>query len=96
MNEGISNTLLEAMATARPVVAARVGGNPELVEHTSTGLLYDPRQPDGLLQAMLRYRRDDNLTIVHGAAGRRRACQRFSLQSMVNGYSDLYSRMLET
>jgi len=96
VNEGISNTLLEAMATARPVVAARVGGNPELVEHESTGLLYDPGQHAGLLEAMLRYRRDDNLTIVHGAAGRWRACQRFSLQSMVNGYSDLYSRMLET
>jgi sugar transferase (PEP-CTERM/EpsH1 system associated) len=96
MNEGISNTLLEAMATARPVIAARVGGNPELVAHESTGLLYDPRQPDGLLQAMLRYRRDGNLTNIHGGAGRRRACERFSLQSMVNGYTDLYSRMLET
>jgi hypothetical protein len=66
------------------------------VEHTSTGLLYDPRQPDGLLQAMLQYRRDGNLTNVHGGAGRRRACERFSLQSMVNGYTDLNSRMLET
>ncbi len=95
MNEGISNTLLEAMATGRPVIAARVGGNPEVVAHESTGLLYDPRQPDGLLEAMLRYRSDRNLTVDHGAAGRRRACERFSLQSMVNGYTDLYSRMLE-
>jgi sugar transferase (PEP-CTERM/EpsH1 system associated) len=95
MNEGISNTLLEAMASARPVIAARVGGNPELVEHESTGLLYDPRQRDSLLEAMLRYRLDGNLIVAHGAAGRRRACERFSLQAMVNGYTDLYSRMLE-
>jgi sugar transferase (PEP-CTERM/EpsH1 system associated) len=96
MNEGISNTLLEAMATGRPIVAARVGGNPELVEHCSTGLLYDPGQQGGLLEAMLRYRRDGDLTIVHGVAGRRRACERFSLHSMVNRYTDLYSLMLET
>lgn len=96
LNEGISNTLLEAMSVARPVVAARVGGNPELVEHGSTGLLYDPQQPDGLLESMLEYCRGGNLTISHGAAGRRRAQQQFSLQSMVNGYTDLYSRMLET
>src|SRR5262249_37549911 len=41
INEGISNTLLEAMAASKPVIAARVGGNPELVDAGQTGALYD-------------------------------------------------------
>ena len=45
LNEGISNTILEAMATGLPVVAGRVGGNPELVADGVTGRLYDPADP---------------------------------------------------
>ncbi|HXG03929.1 MAG TPA: glycosyltransferase, partial [Candidatus Binatia bacterium] len=56
--EGISNTILEAMATGLPVVATRVGGNPELVEDGVTGRLVEPRRPEALAQALLDYLND--------------------------------------
>lgn len=96
MNEGISNTILEAMSSARPVIAARVGGNPELIQDGVTGLLYDDQDPDGLAQALRRYRDTPGLAASHGAAGRARVRERFSIQAMVNGYTDFYGRLLNT
>ena len=57
-NEGISNTILEAMASALPVIAARVGGNPELIADGETGVLYDPAAPTGLAAALEAYASD--------------------------------------
>jgi len=96
MNEGISNTILEAMASGRPVIAARVGGNPELIQDGVTGSLYDDRDPEGLAQALRRYRDTPGLAAAHGAAGRARVRERFSIQAMVNGYTDFYGRLLNT
>ena len=89
LNEGISNTVLEAMATGLPVIAARVGGNPELVEG-GTGLLYDPGEPRGLLNAMLSYHDNPGAARSDGAAGRTRVNGHYSLDSMVSGYLRLY------
>ena len=44
VGEGMSNTILEAMASGLPVVATRVGGNPELIEEDVTGTLVPPRR----------------------------------------------------
>jgi glycosyltransferase involved in cell wall biosynthesis len=52
VSEGLSNTILEAMASARPVVASDVGGADELVEHDATGLLVPPRSPAALAAAL--------------------------------------------
>ena len=94
INEGISNTILEAMATGLPVVAGRVGGNPELVVDGVTGRLYDPADPAGLEQALLPYLTDPALRQAHGAAGRDRVVQNFSLDAMVERYLDLYDELL--
>ena len=94
VNEGISNTILEAMATALPVVAGRVGGNPEIVSDGSTGRLYDASSPAALEQALLGYLRDPELRRRHGAAGRDRAVAKFSLDAMVNDYMMLYDELL--
>ncbi|MGB5104086.1 MAG: TIGR03088 family PEP-CTERM/XrtA system glycosyltransferase, partial [Steroidobacteraceae bacterium] len=83
INEGISNTILEAMATGLPVVAGRVGGNPELVEDGVTGRLYDPVVPDALEHALLPYLADPSLRRAHGTAARARVVQNFSLDAMV-------------
>jgi sugar transferase (PEP-CTERM/EpsH1 system associated) len=90
LNEGISNTLLEAMATGLPAVATRVGGNPELIDSGRTGVLCEPDDLPGLTDAMLQYAEKPALRTAHGAAARERAVQRFALDAMVGRYTDLY------
>jgi len=94
VNEGISNTILEAMATGLPVVAARVGGNPELIADGVTGRLYDLTDPAALKRALLPYLTDPAECRTHGAAGRERVMQNFSLDAMVRRYLDLYDELL--
>jgi sugar transferase (PEP-CTERM/EpsH1 system associated) len=88
--EGISNTVLEAMATGLPVVATRVGGNPELLEHGVTGALVAPGSPLLLAAALRCYVEDRGLREAHGDAGRRRVLQHFTLERMAQAYRDLY------
>jgi len=92
--EGVSNTILEAMATGLPVLATRVGGNPELVEDGVTGILVPPADSGALAEAMLVYLRDAGVARKQGRLGRERAEQTFSLESMVSNYDALYSRLL--
>jgi sugar transferase (PEP-CTERM/EpsH1 system associated) len=91
--EGISNTILEAMATALPVVATAVGGNPELVLVDRTGTLVPAADPDALARAIAAYAADPARARAHGAAGRERALARFSLERMVQDYQALYERL---
>jgi glycosyltransferase involved in cell wall biosynthesis len=93
MNEGISNTILEAMATGLPVLAARVGGNPELVVPDVTGLLYDPADGEGLTAGLTRYIDEPALRDAHGRAGRERVLANFSLDSMIQRYLDIYDEL---
>jgi sugar transferase (PEP-CTERM/EpsH1 system associated) len=92
--EGISNTVLEAMATGLPVVATRVGGNPELVEDGVTGTLVPRQDPEALASAITRYLDDDGWRRAHGEAARRRAVERFSLDRMCAGYTRLYADLV--
>lgn len=91
--EGISNTILEAMAAGLPVIATDVGGNPELVDDGVTGTLVAPADCGSLAQAMRRYLNDPDLRASHGAAGAERAKQMFSSQAMVDGYQRLYDSL---
>lgn len=92
--EGISNTILEAMASARPVVATRVGGNPELLVEEETGLLVPRGDSAALAEALGRYLDDPALARRHGTAGRRRVERAFSLERMVTAYADVYDELL--
>jgi sugar transferase (PEP-CTERM/EpsH1 system associated) len=95
LNEGISNTLLEAMASARPVIATAVGGNPELIEDAITGFLVAGQQPDALADRIAAYVANPELASAHGRAGRERAVTRFGLPRMLEDYRALYSRLIE-
>jgi len=88
--EGISNTILEAMACGLPVVATAVGGNSELVLDGKTGCLVPRADPAALARGIKAYAKDPELRARHGAAGRERACNEFSLDRMLSQYGKLY------
>lgn len=78
--EGLGNTLLEAMASARPVIASTAGGNPDVVIPGETGELVPPRDPEALARALGPYLADPYLRLRAGQAGLRRAREHFSLE----------------
>lgn len=88
--EGISNTVLEAMATGLPVIASGTGGNLELVVDGTTGTLVPPGDSEALTRALLRYARDTDLARSHGRAARIRVEQEYSLKNMMARYEALY------
>ena len=90
IGEGISNAILEAMATGLPVIATRVGGNSELVRDGLTGRLIEPRSPEALAEALAAYGDDPGLARAHGAAGRERVAREFGLDRMRAAYTALY------
>jgi len=94
LGEGISNTILEAMASGLPVIATRVGGNPELVEEGITGRLIPPEDPAELAQALLDYVDDPDRLAREGAAARARVEAHFSMDAMVRGYLGVYDEVL--
>ncbi|NWG32037.1 MAG: TIGR03088 family PEP-CTERM/XrtA system glycosyltransferase [Rhodocyclaceae bacterium] len=92
--EGISNTILEAMASGLPVIATNVGGNPELVSEGHTGRLVPPDDVEAMAQAILTYARNPSMAQAHGREGRAEVERRFSLEAMVGAYRALYDRLL--
>ncbi|MCX7098446.1 MAG: TIGR03088 family PEP-CTERM/XrtA system glycosyltransferase [Methylococcales bacterium] len=96
INEGISNTILEAMATALPVIATGVGGNPELVQAEQTGFLVPKQDPVAMAAAFKRYLDQPELLALHGNAGRSRCETTFSLDRMVSDYVQVYDNLLRT
>jgi glycosyltransferase involved in cell wall biosynthesis len=93
LNEGISNTILEAMAAELPVVATDVGGNPELVRPGETGYLFPPGDADALLKALKEYRESPELRRRHGRQGRRAVLEEFSVKRMVSRYEEVWQRL---
>lgn len=94
LGEGISNTLLEAMATGLPAIATRVGGNPELVQDGVTGWLVLPGDPAALAQAVTAYVEDTARLQRHGAAGRAKVVASFGWERCVAQYLGVYDELL--
>lgn len=93
--EGISNTLLEAMACGLPTIATAVGGNPELVDDGVTGTLVPAADSQAMADALKQYLRNPQLLKMHGSAGRRRVEAQFSIKAMVERYLGVYDSLLQ-
>ena len=90
LNEGISNTLLEAMATGIPVLATAVGGNVELVEEGVVGNSFAPKDVGGLAVLIELYMSDAAAVAAKGLAARQRVLRQFSLRAMTAAYQRVY------
>jgi sugar transferase (PEP-CTERM/EpsH1 system associated) len=91
--EGISNSLLEAMATGVPVVATRTGGTPEVVGTQQSGILVPVTAPGPLAESLTYLYQGPGERSRLGAAGQHRVKDAFSLDSMVRKYEELYCRL---
>jgi glycosyltransferase involved in cell wall biosynthesis len=92
--EGCSNSLLEAMALEKPVVANDVGGNRELVHHGETGLLVPFGNAAALADAVLSLIRDPHVAVSMGRRAREYIVDQFSLEKMIHQYQSLYDEAL--
>jgi len=96
LSEGLSMAILEAMMAGKPVIATRVGGNPEIVLDGETGFLVPSKDSHALAERLITLLTDRHLAAQLGANGQRRAEGQFSLQTMVNAYQSLYEERLRT
>jgi sugar transferase (PEP-CTERM/EpsH1 system associated) len=94
LNEGISNTLLEALASGLPVIATRVGGNVEIVDERCNGRLFTAGDAAMLAGLLGEYIDDARLRNGHARAARQAATARFSLDVMVGQYRAVYESLL--
>jgi sugar transferase (PEP-CTERM/EpsH1 system associated) len=90
LKEGMSNTLLEAMACGLPVLATNVGGNPEIVEDNVNGCLFSPGDATWLADKLQSLAQSPDLVHQLGTAARNRAIDSFSLSRMLEAYRSFY------
>ncbi len=88
--EGMSNALLEAMATARPVIATAVGGTGEALDGRQTGILVPPGDTHALAAAAVELLADPARAARLGAAAQRAVEERFSARAMTERFTRVY------
>lgn len=92
--EGMSNSLLEAMATGLPCLASAIGGNTDLLGQGQAGLLLPANDSRAWSEALIRVLSDPELARSLGDSARRRIEMEFSIEAVVDRYQALYHRLL--
>jgi len=92
--EGCSISILEAMASEKPVIATRVGGNSEIVLEGKTGFLVPSAEPEKLAEKIILLLKSEKLRRKMGEEGKKRLNEKFSLETMLKKYEELYSLIL--
>ena len=92
--EGVSNTILEAMASGLPVIATDVGGNRELIDAGTTGELVPVSDVEAMANRIVEYVCNRERAQRAGQAGRVAVEQKYSLTAMVEQYQGLYDQLL--
>lgn len=96
LSEGLSNSILEAMAAGRPVVATDVGASRDAVLDGRTGILVPPRDPERLAAALDGLLSDPRRASSLGERGQRRAAERYSPQAAIEALEGLYQRLVRS
>ncbi|MFM2359451.1 MAG: hypothetical protein RLY16_1444 [Bacteroidota bacterium] len=91
--EGISNSILECMALAKPIIATEGGGTAEIVQHRTTGFLIAPKSPDVLAEKIQQLMHDDQLAIQMGQAGKKIIQEQFTIEKMCNTFFATYQEL---
>jgi len=94
--EGLPLALLEALAIGKPIVATRVGGNPEIVEDGANGYIVPPRDPAALARAILAVHGDPDFRERARRRNVEKFSQLFSLEAMIATHSALYREITAT
>ncbi len=95
-DEGTPNVLIEALASAKPVVASRVGAIPEIVEHGRSGFLLDKEDEEGFVTSLLLLADHPNLRYEMGLYGREFVRNRFSKEHLICRSEELYLQLLSS
>jgi glycosyltransferase involved in cell wall biosynthesis len=96
LEEPFGRVVVEAMAMARPVVSANVGGPPEIIEDGRTGLLLPPRAPQAWVQAIGSLVGDADAAAAMGRAARTDAVRRFGPEDHAAAMLAVYRRVIGT
>lgn len=94
LSEGLSLSLIEAMACTKPVITTRVGGNLEIIDNASVGVLIEPGDVSSLSSEILKLLRNQKLAAELAVNARKRVESRFSLKKMAARYEVIYERHL--
>jgi glycosyltransferase involved in cell wall biosynthesis len=93
--EALSNSLMEAMACGRPVIASSVGGTPELIRHEQNGLLFESGNVADLNRQITKLVSDPGLRQQFGDAARKKMIERFSIEQSARRMAEIYEELLE-
>ena len=94
-SEGLSNVILESMAAGKPVIATNVGGSPEMVVNDITGYLVPPADSSAMAGAITALLQNPDKARAMGAAGRKVVQEKFTVETMVKKYEELYFSLLK-
>ncbi len=95
LGEGISNTILEAMATGLPIIATDVGGNSELVDPDVNGFLVRTGDSDQLADSIEVLVQNTEKRQSFGVASRQKIAEKFNWERTVESYMEVYDQLLE-
>jgi len=93
-NEGVPQSVLQAMAMERPVIASDAGSIGEVVINGKTGFLIEPKRPDLIAEGVIELYRNPGLVVAFGKAGRKLIRDNYSIDAMLDKLESLYKRLL--
>jgi glycosyltransferase involved in cell wall biosynthesis len=94
LSEGFSNSLLEAMAAKKAVIATDVGGNREALGNNESGILVPPKDAESLAQAITKLLKNENFRYELGKKARERIVRLFTIERMIQTFEDLYETVV--